>query len=711
MSAFSIALVGNPNVGKTTLYNRLTRSSERVGNWHGVTVDEASKTIEFGGDEITITDLPGAYGLTAYSAEEEVTRAAILGGEYDVAVCVCEANNLARNLYFAVQLIEAGARVVVAVNMLGEIVRRGGSVDCERLSRGLGVPVVAASALKRSEAAALLSVAVAEAKRAESRRTVLPYLSALPLSEAEKIVGEAAERVGLNKTYACIKTLERDEFALGLLASKKEDRERVKALKDETEEIARLRYEFIEKATSGAIKSGGRGDDERSSASAFFGTVSGKIDRIVLNKYLALPIFLAITFAVIALTFNVVGGFLSEKTSEFITEALYTPAAKALKGWNAPPFVVGLVCDGIINGAGSVLAFLPQVALLFFFLALMEDSGYVSRVAFATDGFFEKIGLSGRSVFTMLTGLGCSAAAVLTSRGLEDEKTRKKTAILTPFISCSARLPVYSIIASAYFARGEVAFVFALYLLGAAVSVGAAAIMEKCGGKLKSGEGSFIMEMPPYRVPTIERVAQILWYNCKVFLVKVGSTVLTCSVALWLLSHLSSAGYCESDESFLATAAGVVAPAFAPLGFGNWRAVSALISGFVAKEAVASVIETAGGAAAIFVGAYPTASAAAFAAYTLLYAPCFATVGALVKEVGAKWTAFGLALSGIVAYSVAAVVRLAFVCAVVYPWTVALLAAACAVAPGAVFIKRTATCGGAACCKRCKARKNACGGR
>ena len=378
----------------------------------------------------------------------------------------------------------------------------------------------------------------------------------------------------------------------------------------------------------------------------------------MLNKFLALPVFFAVVLTVFFITFGLIGPRASALIERFISVCVSSPAQAWLKSLSAPDWVIGLICDGIIAGVGGIMVFLPQILLLFFFLAVMEDSGYVSRVAFMTDGLFEKIGLSGKSAFTLLMGFGCSATAVLTSRGLEDEKMRKKTAILTPFMSCSARLPVYSTIASAYFARGNFLVIFGLYVLGVVVALVLAVIMERCTKRLKSGKPSFIMEMPPYRFPTIERIAQILWVNLKTFLFKVGTTIFALSVIMWILSNFSlTGGYGSDSDSIMMTVGKLLAFAFKPLGFGSWKAVTALMGGVVAKEVVISTVESLGGVSALFSGEYAAVDALSFMIFTLLYVPCIATVAALVREVGAKWAAFGVILQLVTAYIVTLLIR------------------------------------------------------
>ena len=651
MKEKTILLVGNPNVGKTSVYNRLTRSGEHVGNWHGVTVEEKSKIIKRKDKALKIVDLPGLYSLTVYSPDEAVSRDRVLNEKEYVAVNVCDANNLARNLFLTLQLMEAGANVIIAANMTDELNAKGLNLDEKLLEKRLGVPVISISAKKGKSSFSVLD----ECLRCDSgkRRYELPYLKKLPIENIAKIIEKNALNADLDPRYAAIKIIENDRFISEKLALNKAQQAGIRTLGDLQASLAKARYEYIDEILAGAIK-----PRETGRKRAFIKNVSSLIDKIVLNKFLALPVFFAVVLTVFFITFGLIGPRASALIERFISVCVSSPAQAWLKSLSAPDWVIGLICDGIIAGVGGIMVFLPQILLLFFFLAVMEDSGYVSRVAFMTDGLFEKIGLSGKSAFTLLMGFGCSATAVLTSRGLEDEKMRKKTAILTPFMSCSARLPVYSTIASAYFARGNFLVIFGLYVLGVVVALVLAVIMERCTKRLKSGKPSFIMEMPPYRFPTIERIAQILWVNLKTFLFKVGTTIFALSVIMWILSNFSlTGGYGSDSDSIMMTVGKLLAFAFKPLGFGSWKAVTALMGGVVAKEVVISTVESLGGVSALFSGEYAAVDALSFMIFTLLYVPCIATVAALVREVGAKWAAFGVILQLVTAYIVTLLIR------------------------------------------------------
>lgn len=651
---YKIALVGNPNVGKTSLYNRITHSLEHVGNWHGVTVDKVSKTIEYEGKSITLTDLPGLYSLTPYSPEEAVSRDAIISGNNDLVVCVCESCNLTRNLYLCVQLLEAGVKTMLVVNMMDELKRRGKTLNAEELEKRLGIPVVTTSAKRGTDVSVFMRKAI-ERIQSDGVCAAVPYLTESGASDIAVKIATYATSASLNPIWTAIKLIEGDEYVLDKLSLPETEKSALRLSSDGQEKLARLRYDFIEYITDGLI-----GDAPKKRGNTKKIDFTSVIDKVVINKYAALPIFLLVMCAIFYVTFGPVGNFLSELTDKLFSLCFYNPIVGKMQSEGAPEWAVGLVGDGIITGLGGVLKFLPQVALLFFFLALMEDSGYVSRVAFMTDGLFGKIGLSGRAVFTMIMGFGCSATAVLTARGLDDEKMRKKTVIITPFMSCSARLPVYTVIAGAYFTGGAIPIVALLYVLGIAVAVIIAAIFEKCTKTLKSGVASFIMEMPPYRVPTAERILQILAHNAKVFIIKVGTLVFALNVLVWFLTNFSFRnGYVSGGEgSILASVAGLIAPVFSPLGFGNWRAVAALLGGFVAKEAVISFIESMGGVGTVFYGANAPLGAVTFMVYTLLYVPCVATLSAEIKEVGVKWTMFGLVIQLAVAYVVALIVHL-----------------------------------------------------
>lgn len=704
---YNIALIGNPNVGKTSVYNKITHSFEHVGNWTGVTVEAVSKEILFEHRRITVCDLPGLYSLTVYSPEEGVSRDAVCAGKQQAIIDVCDVNDLSRNLYLTLQLLEAGAPVVLTLNMMDELSRRGQIVNYRKLEAALGLPVVPMATKYHAEVHMLLSVTVDYIEHRRHKRAELPYLKKLPLEQVKTIIEKNAEKAGVDLLYAAIKVLENDTFILEKLALSDEQKAGIAALGEGLQDkLAAARYAYIDKIMDGVIMSSvadehhemhehsvhdvpltaserdeaeKRGDEDEIKHIRLHGKIKKNedlkrrgfsgLDRLFLNKYLALPLFFVIMLAIFLVTFgDYMPGYWMKTGLEWIFDnALHDPVQKGLTSIGAWNWVTGLVTDGIIDGLGGVLVFLPQIVLMFLFLALLEDSGYISRVAFMTDGLFRKIGLSGRSVFTMLMGFGCSATAVLTSRGMEDEKMRKKTVMLTPFMSCSARFPVYSAICAAYFSGGKAFVIFGMYILGAAVALAYAAILNKIK-KFKSGEMSFIMEMPPYRIPTLTRVFQILWHNAKAFIIRVGTVVFAINIIVWLLSSFGVGtvdgntvfGYCGDHaeiKSFLEYFASAVAPLFAPLGFGagdhGWQAVTALISGLAAKEVVLSSIESFGGAEVVF--GTDGCAALAFVVFTLLYVPCIATLAAIRKEAGWKWMLGGAALQLATAYVISLV--------------------------------------------------------
>lgn len=743
---YTISLAGNPNVGKTSLYNRITHSLEHVGNWHGVTVSEVSKTIMYDHHTVNMVDLPGLYSLTIYSMEEGITRDNVLSGKNDLIVSVCEVNNLSRNLYLTLQLLELNVPLVLVINMMDELKKQGKVLNYRKLESYLKIPIIPMSAKYHSDVHLLMDVSLDYIRHFRGNKVKLTYLDKLPLQDVMSIISANASNAGLQPRWAAIKVLEKDEFVLEKLALNDDQKKALEAMGDWQSKVAQARYEFIDMITEGAVSKAvvdehremhehvshhvpletepdkseetlydkhKRYHDQYKNNSKLYMQAYSRIDKVVLNKYLALPIFLALMCLIFFVTFGLIGNWLSNLLDFLITKFIYKPVTNGLTSINSPLWIVNLVGEGVILGVLGVLKFLPQVVLLFFFLALMEDSGYISRVAFMTDGLFRKIGLSGRSVFTMLMGFGCSATAVLTARGLEDDTMRKKTVILTPFMSCSARLPVYTVVAGAFFASGKFLVIFGLYILGAAVSLLLAVIFEKWVKNLKSGKLSFIMEMPPYRIPTFERVMQIIFHNAKVFIVKVGTVVFALNVIVWILSNFSfTQGYTAGGEnSILALFSGFIAPVFTPLGFGNWRAVTSLLSGFVAKEVVVSSIESLGGVGAVFTGEYASLSALTFLVYTLLYIPCIATFSAEIKEVGVKWALFGLVLQLAVAYVVALLFHTAGLAFIINPGitvgviVVALIAVVCV----AVLINRIknrgkCSCGCGSCSYSCAKR-------
>lgn len=615
-----LLLCGNPNVGKTTLFNRLTRSSAPVGNWHGVTVDALTKRVS-GEKDIVISDLPGAYSLSARTDEEKITRDAILFGDFDAVVYVAEANNLRRNLYMLTQILEAGKRAVLVVNMMDEA---RGTLDLEMISRRLGVPVVGASEKQKNPKSDIIRAA------AQAASPVLPYFDDPSVMKTARLVWESARKKSLEPRFAALKILENDSYVSALVGA--DGRKCASGCSAcggcDVDLPSRLRYGYIDGLLSGAVKR-----DE----SVYRRT--NKIDGVVLGKF-ALPIFFAVMAAVFAVTFSV-----GAPLSALLTAPIGMLSRCVREASAIPEFLRLLIADGVISGAGAVLAFMPQIIILFLLTALLQDSGYMSRVAFVTDGFFRRFGLSGRAAFSLILGLGCSVTAVLSTRGISDATARRRTAFIAPFCPCNARLAVFTAM-TAYF--GLPWFVIAvLYVLGFLCSLAVLKVMRF----FKKGvqEETLLMEMPPYRLPSGKRVFKSVLKNILSFVGRVGSVVLAVSVFMWVLGNFSI-GYGFSgnaETSILGTFAGFLAPVFKPLGFGNWRAVSALISGIAAKESVVSVIAAMGGAGAVFGG---RTEAVSFLIFTALYVPCVATLAAIAKENGIKSAVLSAVVHTLVAY-------------------------------------------------------------
>ncbi len=600
-----IALCGNPNVGKTTLYNRLTRSNAPVGNWHGVTVDARGKRAKGGAH--TVVDLPGAYSLTARSAEEGVTRDETLFGGYDVIAYVAEVNNLRRNLYMLTQLAEAGKKCILIVNMMDEA---RGKVDLGLISSRLGIPVVGTSEKRRDPTAEIFAAAE------KARVPRIDYLSDGGISRLAAEL-KNADKSGLTAGFAAAKLIERDGYIaekLGCDAAGCAACGGCNVGGASADRPAMLRYAFIDRALDGAIE---RVDAYKK---------TDAIDRVALGK-LALPIFFLIMTAVFVITFEA-----AKPLSDLLSRLIATAAERTRGGLGkAPEWVGSLVSDGVIGGVGAVLAFLPQVVILFLLTALLQDSGYMSRVAFVTDGFFKKLGLGGRAAFSVILGLGCSVTAVLSARGIADASARRRAAFVAPFVPCSARLAVFTAI-TAYFGLGGLT-VAAMYVCG---FIAAVVVLKISSAFVKTDAAEkTILEIPPYRLPSPSRVARSVWSSVSSFVVRVGSVILCVGVIMWVLSNFSVAdGFTGGGEnSLMCTLASLVAPMFRPLGFGNWRAVTALLSGIAAKETVVSVIATLGGLGEVFASRH---AAVSFLIFTCLYVPCIATLGALAKENGAK---------------------------------------------------------------------------
>ena len=663
-----VALAGNPNCGKTTLFNALTGSNQYVGNWPGVTVEKKEGTARLGDREITVVDLPGIYSLSPYSMEEIVARDFIIGEGPDAVIDIVDATNLERNLYLTVQLLELERPLVLALNFMDEVKARGDQIDVERLSKELGVPVVPITAKTGEGLDELLQVAHRQMHLGVTYEPDDLYddFTHDIHHRMGELIHDYAYAANLPAHWSAIKLLEGDGVVAKALNLPPEVQTKLDAIIAEYEAssdlgdretlVADSRYKYIERVVRASVVRG-KGSEGP--------TLTEKIDRIVTGKYTALPLFLCAMLVMFVITFGPFGSWLQDGVSALID--LFSGWLEGtLSAAGAPDVVISLVCDGIISGVGGVLSFLPQIALLFFFLSFLEDSGYMSRAAFIMDRLLRRFGLSGKAFIPMLMGFGCSVPAIMGARTMENEKDRRMTILLIPFMSCSAKLPVYGLLSAAFFGPWAGLVVFGLYVIGMAVGILSGILFKHT---LFAGEPApFVLELPPYRFPSMENIATHVWQKVKGFLVKAGTLILAMSVVLWLLQSFDFSLHMVDDagESMLGTLGALIAPIFAPLGFGFWQAAVALLTGFIAKEMVVSSLSmfygfsltaTSGAVAAAMTGFTPL-SAFSMLVFILLYVPCVAATSTMAKELGsAKWTAFSVCWQLGVAYVVALLVH------------------------------------------------------
>ena len=636
----TFALVGNQNSGKTTLFNQLTGSNQHVGNFPGVTVDRKDGVIR-GYPKTLITDLPGIYSMSPYSSEELVSRDFVLQQKPRAIINIVDATNIQRNLYLTVQLLEMGVPMVVALNMMDEMRGNGGSVDVNAMEALLGVPVVPISAAKNQGVDELVKHAVHIARYQEKplRQDFCGAEDAggavhRCLHAVVHLIEDHARRVGLPVRFAASKLIEGDELILRQLELDENEKEMLEHIKlqlekerglDPSAAMADMRFAFIEKVCGQCVRKPRETREHLRSQ---------KLDRILTGKYTALPVFIGIMALVFYLTFAVIGAWLQDLLAAGV-EWLTGLVDGALTAGNVNPAIHSLIIDGIFEGVGSVLSFLPIIVVMFFFLSLLEDSGYIARVAFFMDKLLRKIGLSGRSIVPMLIGFGCTVPAVMSTRTLPSERDRKMTILLTPFMSCSAKLPIYAFFVSAFFAKSGWLVMTGLYLLGICIAILVALLFKNT---LFKGEAvPFVMELPNYRLPSPRSVLQLLWEKAKDFLQRAFSVILIATIVVWFLQsfdlHFNLVA--DSHDSILALVAGWIAPLLSPLGLGDWRIATSLISGFMAKESVVSVLEIlfADGIA----GALSTLSAGCLLVFSLLYTPCVAAIASIRRELGRGW--------------------------------------------------------------------------
>lgn len=639
-TVLTFALAGNQNCGKTTLFNQLTGSNQHVGNFPGVTVDRKDGAIR-GQKNTLVTDLPGIYSMSPYSNEEIVTRNFVLNEKPKGIINIVDATNIERNLYLTMQLLEMNIPMVVALNMMDEVTGNSGSIDINGMEALLGVPVIPISAAKNEGVDELVRHALHIAKYQE-RPTRQDFCDENDYDGAVHrcihavihLIEDHAKRAKLPVRFAASKAIEGDALILEQLALDQNEKEMLEHIVlqlekerglDRNAAIADMRFSFIEKVCRQTVVKPKESKEH---------IRSQKIDRILTGKYTAIPCFVGIMVAVFYLTFNVIGAYLQDLLALGI-DALTKVTDHVLTAANVNPAIHGLVIDGIFSGVGSVLSFLPVIVTLFFFLSLMEDSGYIARVAFFMDKLLRKIGLSGRSIVPMLIGFGCTVPAVMSTRTLPSERDRKMTILLTPFMSCSAKLPIYAFFVNAFFPGRGGLIMAGLYILGIVMGILIALFYK---GTLFKGEAvPFVMELPNYRLPGFKNVSQLLWEKAKDFLQRAFSVILVATVVVWFLQsfdlHLNMVT--DSQNSILATIAGMIAPLFQPLGLGDWRICTSLISGFMAKESVVSTLEI------LFAGnvntALSTLSAASLLVFSLLYTPCVAAIASIKRELGQRW--------------------------------------------------------------------------
>ena len=645
------ALAGNQNCGKTTLFNQLTGSNQHVGNFPGVTVDQKSGEIR-GQKDCTVVDLPGIYSIRPYTPEEIVTRDFILNQHSDGLINIVDATNIERNLYLTLQLMEMRIPMVLALNMMDEVTANGGTIDIQGMSRALGIPVVPISAVKNEGVDELVKIAVLTAKN-RVYPAVYDFCSPGPVHRCIHAVvhqiEDHAEAARLPVRFAATKLIEEDEDIRTRLELDQNERELLEHSVQEMESecgmdrnaaLADMRYNFIENVCEKTVVKC-RESKERARSEA--------IDRVVTNKYLALPLFFGIMLAIFYLTFNVIGAFLSDLLAAGI-DSLTAAVDAGLTAYGLNPVVHSLVIDGVFAGVGSVLSFLPIIVVLFFFLSILEDTGYMARVAFVMDQLLRKIGLSGRSIVPMLIGFGCSVPAIMSTRTLASERDRRMTILLTPFMSCSAKIPIYGVFTAAFFPRYAALVMIALYFTGILVGIIAAKLLGATA--FRGNPVPFVMELPNYRFPSAKSVWQLCWDKAKDFLTRAFTIIFVATIIVWFLQTFDTRLNLVTDSanSLLATVGTVLAPLFAPLGFGDWRVSTALITGFIAKESVISTLGILTGAGTdVTVEAlgslFTTVTAASFLVFTLLYTPCVAAISAVKRELGSGWKAAGVALS------------------------------------------------------------------
>lgn len=644
------ALAGNQNCGKTTLFNQLTGSNQHVGNFPGVTVDQKVGQMKSQPD-CSVVDLPGIYSLRPYTNEEIVTRDFLLNEKPDGIINIVDATNIERNLYLTLQLMEMRIPMVLALNMMDEVRNNGGTINVEKMSEALGIPVVPISAAKNEGIEELVQAAVRVAK--EKRITkVIDFCKQGPVHRCIHSVchqiEDHAEKAGLSVRFSCSKLIENDTRIVDMLQLSQNELELVEhsiiemeaeAGMDRNAALAGMRYDFIESVCADTVIKCEESKEHIRSV---------KIDSILTHRYFAIPIFILVMFLVFFLTFNVFGAVLSDLLSLLIDD-ITALVDKGLTAYGINPVVHSLVIDGIFAGVGSVLSFLPIIVVLFFFLSILEDTGYMARIAFVMDKLLRKIGLSGRSIVPLLVGFGCTVPAVMASRTLSSERDRRMTIMLTPFMSCSAKIPIYAVFAAAFFPQYAALVMIGMYLTGIIIGIIVALIFDRT--VFRGKPIPFVMELPNYRFPSAKSVLLLMWDKAKDFLQRAFTIIFLATVIIWFLQSFDSRlnVVTDSADSILAAIGHLLAPVFAPLGFDDWRIPTALITGFTAKEAVISTLGVLMGTSTAALGTalhtlFTPVSAISFLVFTLLYTPCVAAIAAVKRELESGWLALGVVI-------------------------------------------------------------------
>ena len=632
------ALVGNQNCGKTTLFNQLTGSNQHVGNFPGVTVDQKIGNIR-SAKNCSVVDLPGIYSLRPYTNEEIVTRDFILNQKPDGIINIVDATNIERNLYLTLQLLEMHIPMVLALNMMDEVRGNGGSIDYDTISKKLGIPVIPISAVK-DEGTEDLIHAIEEVSKKKVYPKVMDFCEQGPVHRCIHAVSHQVEdhalNIGMSPRFAATKIVEEDANIIEKLRLSQNEFEMMEHSVEEMEQdcgmdrnaaLADMRYTFIEKVCTDSVKRCQESKEHLRSV---------KIDSILTNKYLAIPMFLIIMLTMFFLTFNVIGAWLSDLLAMAI-DGITAWCDRGLTAYGINPVVHSLVIDGIFAGVGSVLSFLPIIVVLFFFLSILEDSGYMARIAFVMDKPLRKIGLSGRSFVPMLIGFGCTVPAVMSTRTLSSERDRKMTIMLTPFMSCSAKIPIYGVFAAAFFPGKEALVMVVLYVTGILVGILCAVVLNHTA--FRGNPIPFMMELPNYRFPSAKSVLMLMWDKAKDFIQRAFTIIFVATIIIWFLQTFDTRlnVVADSGESLLAFVGKILAPIFAPLGFSDWRVSTALLTGFTAKEAVVSTLSVLTGTSTanlsdVLGTMFTGCSAASFLVFTLLYTPCVAAVAAIKRE-------------------------------------------------------------------------------